>query len=86
MSTLKYGLPGGSVGKNHLPVQETWVQSLGGEDPLFLHPVHTGCRRKCQPTPPFLPGEFHGQRSLAGYSPWGHKRVRHDLATNIPIL
>ena len=21
----------------------------------------------------FLPGEFHGQRSLAGYSPWGHK-------------
>ena len=26
-----------------------------------------------QPTPVFLPGEFHGQRSLAGYSPWGHK-------------
>ncbi|MEB1815087.1 hypothetical protein NYR05_11665, partial [Adlercreutzia mucosicola] len=25
-------------------------------------------------------GESHGQRSLAGYSPWGHKRVRHDLA------
>ena len=25
-------------------------------------------RRKCQPTPVFLPGEFHGQRSLAGYS------------------
>ena len=25
------------------------------------------------PTPVFLPGEFHGQRSLAGYSPWGHK-------------
>ena len=23
--------------------------------------------------PVFLPGEFHGQRSLAGYSPWGHK-------------
>ena len=30
-------------------------------------------RRKWQPTPVFLPGEFHGQRSLAGYSPWGHK-------------
>ena len=28
----------------------------------------------------FLPGESHGQRSLAGYSPWGH-RVRHNLAT-----
>ena len=30
-------------------------------------------RRKWQPTPVFLPGESHGQRSLAGYSPWGHK-------------
>ena len=29
--------------------------------------------RKWQPIPVFLPGEFHGQRSLAGYSPWGHK-------------
>ena len=28
-------------------------------------------RRKWQPTPVFFPGEFHGQRSLAGYSPWG---------------
>ena len=30
-------------------------------------------RRKWQPTPVFLPEEFHGQRSLVGYSPWGHK-------------
>ena len=30
-------------------------------------------RREWQPTPAFLPGEFHGQRSLAGYSPWGCK-------------
>ena len=30
-------------------------------------------RRKWQPTPVFLPGESHGQRSLAGYSPQGHK-------------
>ena len=29
--------------------------------------------RKWQPTPVFLPGEFHGQRSLASYNPWGHK-------------
>ena len=28
-------------------------------------------RREWQPTPVFLPGEFHGQRSLAGYSLWG---------------
>ena len=32
-------------------------------------------RRKCQPTPVFLPGESHGQRSLAGYSPWDHKEL-----------
>ena len=30
-------------------------------------------RRKWQPTPGFLPGKPHEQRSLAGYSPWGHK-------------
>ena len=34
-------------------------------------------RRKWQPTPVFLPGESHGQRSMTGYSPWGH-RVGHD--------
>ena len=39
-------------------------------------------RRPWQPTPVFLSGKFHGPRSLAGYSPWGWKRVRHDLATN----
>jgi len=32
----------------------------------------------------FLPGKFHRQRSLAGYSPWDHKRVRHDWHTDIP--
>ena len=32
-------------------------------------------RRKWQPTPVFLPGESHGQRSLAGYSPQGSQRV-----------
>ena len=31
------------------------------------------CTRGLQPTPVFLPGESHGQRSLAGYSPWGCK-------------
>ena len=31
------------------------------------------CRRAWQPTPVFLPGESHAQRSLEGYSPWGHK-------------
>ena len=45
-------------------MQETWVQSLGRED---------AWRRKWQPPPVFLPEEFHGQRSLAGYHPWVHK-------------
>ena len=31
-------------------------------------------RRKQKPTPVFLPVKPHGQRSLAGYSPWGHKK------------
>ena len=38
-------------------------------------------RRKWQPPPVFLPGKSHGQRILEGYSPWGHKRVRHNLVT-----
>ena len=50
--------------KNPPAMQETQVQSLGQKIPW---------RRKWQPTPVFLPGEFHGQRSLAGYSPWGCK-------------
>jgi len=37
-------------------------------------------RRKWQPTPVFLPGRF--QRSLAGYSPWGHQRVNTALLLN----
>ena len=32
-------------------------------------------RRKWLPTPVFWPGEFHGQRRLAGYSPWGCKEI-----------
>ena len=44
------------------------VSSLGWEDPLS---------RKWQPTQVFLPGKFHGQRSLAGYSPRGSQRDRH---------
>ena len=48
-----------------LPVmQETWVQSLGWKESL---------EKKWQPSLVFLPGEFHGQRGLAGYSPWGYQ-------------
>ena len=38
-------------------------------------------RRAQQPTPAFLPGESHGQRKLAGYSPWGHKESDETEAT-----
>jgi len=38
-----------------------------------LGPYKSHWRRKWQPTPVFLPGESHGQRSLAGCSPWGHR-------------
>ena len=31
--------------------------------------------RKWKPTPLFLPGKSHGQRTLVGYYPWGHKEV-----------
>ena len=50
--------------KNPPAMQKTSVPFLCGEDPW---------RRKWQPTPAFLPGEFHGQRSLKGYSPWDRK-------------
>ena len=43
-------------------MQETRVQSLGWEDPL-----------EKEMAPAFLPGKFHGQGSLADYSPWGLK-------------
>ena len=48
--------------KNLPAMQETQLQSR-----------KISWRREWQPTPVFLPGEFHGQNSLAGYSPWGHK-------------
>ena len=43
-------------------------RSLGQEDPLEI-----SWRTKWQPTLVILPGKSHGQRSLVGYSPWGHK-------------
>ena len=49
----------------HLPAMwETRVQSLGWEDPL---------EKEMAPHSSILSGKSHGQRSLVGYSPWGHK-------------
>ena len=62
------GFPGSSAVKRILllmqETQELWVRYLGWEIPW---------RRDWQSTPVFLPGESHGQRSLAGYGPLGHK-------------
>ena len=58
-----YSFPGGTVVKNLLP-------NAGDARDAASMP---GSGRKCQPTPVFLPGKFQGQRSLAGYSLWGHK-------------
>ena len=66
--------PGASVVKNQPAKEETcqglipWVRKLTW-------------RRKWQPNPVFLPGKPHGQRGPVGYSPRGHKRGGHDLAT-----
>ena len=46
------------------------------------------CRRKWQPTPVFLPGKSHGQRSLVGYSPWSQKSLTRlsDLTTTAALV
>ena len=46
--------------------QETWVESLGQENPPEEEMItHSS----------ILPEKFHGKRNLAGYSPWGHKEL-----------
>ena len=54
------------MGMNLPRMWEIRVQSLGQEDPL---------EKEMATTPVVLPGEFHGQRSLASYSPWDHKEL-----------
>ena len=60
-------------------MQETRVQSLGQEDPW---------RREWQPPPVFLPGEFHGQGSMAGDSPWDRKEsdTAEQLTLSVSIF
>ena len=66
--------PGSSVVKNLLPCGRP------GFNP-WVRKTKTPWRRNWQPTPIFLPGKSHGQRSLTGYSPWGCKRVAHNFVT-----
>ena len=56
--------------KNLPTMQEAWDRSLSQEDPQ---------RRAWQPLPVLLPEKPHGQRSLAGYSPWGSQKSQTRL-------
>ena len=69
-----------------LPGEES-ASSAGdaGDAGLILWVGKIPWKRAWQPNPGFLPGESHGQRSLAGHSPWGH-RVGHDWATSLSLL
>ena len=58
------GFPGGSAGKE---------SACNAGDPGLIPGL--GRSPGEGNTPAFLPGEFHGQRSLMGYSPWGHKEL-----------
>jgi len=62
------GCPDGAVVKNP-PANMGVVSSI----PAWVRKILG--RRRWQSTPVFLPGKFHGQRSLATYSPWSHKEL-----------
>ena len=64
------GFPGGSDGKES-------TRSAEDPDSIPGSKEAPGEGNGWLPTPMFLPGESHGQRSLAGYSPWV-QRGRHD--------
>ena len=71
---IMWGFPGDSNGKGiRLQCRKPGFSPWVGKIPW---------RRKWQPTPVFLPGESHGQRNLAGYSPWDSQRVGHNRVTN----
>ena len=66
---LMESVPGGTSGKEHASqcrrLKRSRFDPWVGKMPW---------RRAWQPTPIFLPGESHGQRSLVGYSAWGHEQ------------
>ena len=73
------GLPGGARGKE--PISQCRIRKRCGFDPWVWKILW---RRAGQPTPVFLPGKSHGQRSLVG-SVHGSHTVRHNCA-HISIL
>ena len=73
---MSMGCPGGSSGKE--PASQYRRHKSRGFSPWVRK---IPWRRAWQPTPVFLPGEFHGQRGLVGYSPWGRKESDMTEAT-----
>ena len=69
-ATNTRGFPGDTSGKEFL---WQWRRCKRHGFSLWVRKIPW--RRKWQPTPVFLPGKSHGQRSLASYSPWGHKEM-----------
>ena len=71
------------------------AHGLAIEQQLQLCTIFTDALQQWQPTPVLLPGKFHGQRSLVGYSPWGRKESdttgqlhftsQQHAASNLPI-
>ena len=70
------GFPGGTSGKE--PIYQCRKNKKHRFNPWVRK---IPWRRSWQPTPVFLPGASHGQRSLAGYSPWGRKESDMTEAT-----
>ena len=76
------------------PISSPYIQtSLVDQMVKNLHAVSPGFdlfvrktlwRREWLPTPVFFPGEFHGQRNLVGYSPWGCKEL--DMIVWLTLL
>ena len=75
---ITWGLPGGASNKE--PICQCRRHKRYGYDPWVRK---IPWRRAWQPTSVFLPGEYHGQRSLVGYKSTGSQRIRcnwSDLA------
>ena len=58
-------------------MQKMQVQSLSSEDPV---------EKKVATRSSNLPGEYHGQRSLAGYSPWGYCKFSKGFINAVSLL
>ena len=70
---MRGGFLGGLAVKNPLP--------SAGDVGLIPGSGRSPGEGNGNPTLVFLPEKSYGQRSMAGYSPWGYKRAEHDVAT-----